>query len=140
MVTTTEEPINGPNFVFIQNAPLLLPKKRLLPPRSPHNDQILYLFKTPTSSPKTVVHNFYLFKTPPYFNKSRYYHHGAYKLTKYCIYLTPPTSHPSYSKTSGTKFCIYSKRPPSYSKKSGYNYKSMKFQGYFKKKQLLPQG
>ena len=64
-VTTTKEPIKSPNSVFIQNAPLLLSKKRLLPEKSPQSDKILYLIKTTPSYIITVVQNFVFIQNAP---------------------------------------------------------------------------
>ena len=102
--------------MWYSKRPLLLQKQWLLPQKTPWNDQILYLFKTPQ---------------PCYFKKSG---------TKYCIYLfkTPssyfkkaittkkePKKWPKYVSLQSTPFLlfkkteirIYSKRPSPTSKK-----------------------
>ena len=53
------------NFVFIQNAPLLLQNKPLLPQKSPQNDQILYFIQNaPLLLQKNQHKILYLFKAP----------------------------------------------------------------------------
>ena len=103
--TTTNEPIKNPNFVFIQNAPLLLKA----PQKSPQNDKVLESFKTPPSYLKKAISKFVFIKNASsYFQKSGYYHKEAHEKTNVLIYSSPP---PSFFKKSGTKFCIYSKSP-----------------------------
>ena len=67
------------NFIFIQNAHLLLQRKCLISPRNPQIDQILYLFKTPPSHHKNRVYfhrraaNFVFIKNAPLLLQKKQY-------------------------------------------------------------------
>ena len=87
--TTTNEPIKNPNFVFIQNAPLLLKA----PQKSPQNDKVLESFKTPPSYLKKAISKFVFIKNASsYFQKSGYYHKfkRLYKQKHCCKSFVPP--------------------------------------------------
>ena len=85
--TTTNEPIKIPNFLFIQNAPLLLKA----PQKSPQNDKVLESFKTPPSYLKKAISQFVFIKNASsYFQKSGYYHKEAHEKTNVLIYSSPP--------------------------------------------------
>ena len=83
-------------------------KKRLLPQKSPRNDQMLYLFKS----------------SPSYFKKSSYYYQLAQKMTKLCIYSKRPLILKKQAVSTKkrvhrmTKFNIHSKRFPHTLKKN----------------------
>ena len=110
--TTTNEPIKNPNFVFIQNAPLLLKA----PQKSPQNDKVLESFKTPPSYLKKAISKFVFIKNASsYFQKSGYYHKEAHEKTNVLILYSSPT--PLLLQKKRYQILHLFKKPPPNSKK-----------------------
>ena len=79
-----------PNLYLFKTLPST-PKKSVLPQRSPQNDQLFYLFKTPPSYVKKNGTILCIYsKRPSYLKKSSYYHKKPIKWISFCIYSKRP--------------------------------------------------